>query len=239
MLPLHREMEKDDNQQSNEEEHTVSFDFKNDGFILDSESDGVKKPEELPTEPEYGVRRKQEMGERQERNPFIADSDDEYGDMIETRQEEQRKHTSEDMMKTVDDDESENADDRHLQLEQDITYHNPSEHTNKMARSHDSLTGISIAVFLAVLSIPVSFALYHYEGMIVAYAAFIVMISLPPLYIMVHSVMNYFSHGRHAMLIPMILSLFSLIAIGFMAWYELPYMNTLSMGISQVVNSIL
>jgi hypothetical protein len=37
-------MEKDDNQQSNEEEHTVSFDFKNDGFILDSESDGVKNP---------------------------------------------------------------------------------------------------------------------------------------------------------------------------------------------------
>lgn len=227
MLPLHREMEKDDNQQSNEEEHTVSFDFKNDGFILDSESDGVKKPEELPTEPEYDVRRKQEMGERRERNPFIADSDDEYGDMMETRQEEQRKHTSEDiMMKTVDDNEPENADDRHLQLEQDITH-------------HDSLTGISIAVFLAVLSIPVSFALYPYEGMIVAYAAFIVMISLPPLYIMVHSVMSYFSHERHAMLIPMILSLFSLMAIGFMAWYELPYMNTLSMGISQVVNSIL
>jgi hypothetical protein len=44
MLPLHRAMEKDDNQQSNEEEHTVSFDFKNDGFILDSESDGVKNP---------------------------------------------------------------------------------------------------------------------------------------------------------------------------------------------------
>lgn len=235
MLPLHRAMEKDDNQQSNEEEHTVSFDFKNDGFILDSESDGAKKPEELPTEPEYEVRRRREMGERQERNPFIADADDEYGDMMETRQEEQRKDT----MKTVDDHESENAGDRHLQLEQDITYHDPSEHTRKMTGNHDSLTGISIAVFLAVLSMPVSFALYHYEGMIVAYAAFIVMISLPPLYIMVHSVMSCFSHERHAMLIPMILSLFSLMAIGFMAWYDFPYMNTLSTGISPVVNSIL
>lgn len=239
MLPLHRKTEKDNDRQSNEEEHTVSFDFKNDGFVLDAESDGVKKPEELPTEPEYDVRRKQEMGGHQERNPFIADADDEYGAMMEKGQEERRKDISEDMMKTVDDSESGDTDDGHLRLEQDITYHDPSGHANRMARSHDSLTGISIAVFLAVLSIPVSLALYHYEGMIVAYTAFMVMISLPPLYIMVRSVMSCFSHERHAMLIPMILSLFSLTAIGFMAWYGLPYMNTLSMGISPVVNSIL